>query len=225
MILVSEKWKTTWPGAMVGTLWMSGVSNPEHVPQLETSKSELENELRARFAGSTRATLAALPSVQPYRTYYGRYDKTYHVQLQLESIVLKNKSFPKVAALVEAMFMAEVKNQLLTAGHDAGQLDGTVQLDAARGDEEYVLLNGKPQTLKPGDMFMRDARGVISSVLYGPDQRTRIGAGTRRVLFVVYAPPGIPRPAIEQHLSDLRSSATMIAPAALVESETIYVAD
>lgn len=225
MIRVSKRWKTAWPGAMVGTLWMSGVANPDYHPELETAKSALENELRARFAGSTRATLAALPTIAPYRAYYRRYDKTYHVQLQLESIALKKKSFPKVAALVEAMFMAEVKNQLLTAGHDADQLDGTVVLDAAQGDEEYVLLNGQPQTLKPGDMFMRDARGVISSVLYGPDQRTRIGAGTQRVLFVVYAPPGIARPALEHHLRDLRSNVLMIAPAALVESDTIYIAE
>ncbi len=224
MIIVSENWKTTWPGAMVGTLWMSGVANPDHHPKLDGKKSELENALRSTFGGTTRAALAALPSIQPYRAYYARYDKTYHVQLQLESIALKKKSFPKVAALVEAMFMAEVKNQLLTAGHDADRLDGSVELDAAQGNEEYVLLNGQPQTLKAGDMFMHDARGVISSVLYGPDQRTRINADTRRVLFVVYAPAGVARTAVEQHLSDLQANVRTIAPAALIESQEIYVA-
>ena len=45
--------------------------------------------------------------------------KTYHVQHQLESVVLKGKSLPNVAALVAAMFMAERDDLLLTASTGA----------------------------------------------------------------------------------------------------------
>ena len=47
--------------------------------------------------------------------------------------------------------------------------------------------------MKPGDMMICDARGIISSIVYGPDQRTRITPKTTRVLFTVYARPGSTR--------------------------------
>ena len=62
--------------------------------------------------------------IQAYAAYYERFNKTYHVQLQLESVALKGKSIPRVSALVEAMFMAELENLLLTAGHDLDVVQG-----------------------------------------------------------------------------------------------------
>ncbi len=225
MITVAEAWKSTYPGALVGILAMRNVLNPEQCPPLDARKSELENELRARFSGYTRAAFNGLPSVQPYTAYYSRFKKTYHVQLQLESVVLKAKSLPRVAALVEAMFMAELKNQLLTAGHDLEVVEEPIRLDVGTGDERYTLLSGQEQVTKAGDMLMADAQGIISSVLYGPDQRTRITGQTRQVLFVVYAPAGVTRPMLEQHLSDLQANVIIISPEAEVLSQTIYSAD
>jgi len=114
------------------------------------------------------------------------------------------------------MFMAEVKNLLLTAGHDLEAVVEPVTLDVSRGDEYYVRLNGQEQRLKPGDMMMTDSRGVISSVLYGPDYRTRITLNTHHVFFVVYAPKGIGEEAIRQHLDDIRANVMIIAPEAEV---------
>ncbi|GAI35107.1 unnamed protein product, partial [marine sediment metagenome] len=64
-----------------------------------------------------------------------------HVLLQLESIVFKNKSIPKVASLVEAMFMAEIKNLLLTAGHDLDAIDLPIKLDVSSGGEKYIQIS------------------------------------------------------------------------------------
>jgi len=94
--------------------------------------------------------LRALPILQAYHTYYKRFDKTYHVQLQLESLVFKGKDFPNVAALVECMFMAELNDLLLTAVHDWDNLRMPLRLDVANGDESYTLPNGQEQVLKPG---------------------------------------------------------------------------
>ena len=105
MLTVSDAWKATYAEAAQGLLVMRGVTNPEHHVDLETRKAELEGQLRARFSGYDRSALSALPCVQLYVAYYGKFKKTYHVQLQLESVALKGKSLPRVAALVEAMFM------------------------------------------------------------------------------------------------------------------------
>lgn len=225
MLIVSEAWQTNYPGASQGILVMRNVANPEHHSKLEKRKAELEEQLRTRFAGYDKAALAVLPSVQPYAAYYGQFKKTYHVLLQLESVALKGKPLPRVAALVEAMFMAELKNQLLTAGHDLGALREPPRLDVATGDERYTLLNGKEETLKAGDMFIADAEGVTSSILYGPDHRTRITPATRNALFTVYAPPGIEPAAVRRHLEDIRAYVTLIAPEATVELLKVYGAE
>src|SRR5512141_2203553 len=132
---------------------MRDVVNPSFHAELEKRKSTLEQELRARYAGQDRAALGQLLILQAYAAYYRRFKKTYHVQLQLESIVFKNKTLPSVAALVEAMFMAEVKDLLLTAGHDLDSLHVPLTLDVAQGEERYTLLRGQEQALKAGDMY------------------------------------------------------------------------
>src|SRR5574339_368831 len=135
MFEVTADWKSAYPDAHVGVLIMSGVSNPAHHPDLESRKVALEQELGAQFSGQDRATIASHPILQAYGEYYRRFKKTYHIQLQLESIVLRGKSIPSVAALVEAMFMAEMQDMLLTAGHDLHALQLPLRLDVATGNE------------------------------------------------------------------------------------------
>jgi DNA/RNA-binding domain of Phe-tRNA-synthetase-like protein len=201
-----------YPGAVVGVLVMRNVSNPPQHAALEERKVALEAELRARFAGQDRAALRALPVLQAYDAYYRQFKKTYHVQLQLESVVFKGRSLPGVAALVEAMFMAELKNLLLTAGHDLDAVREPVTLDVAQGTERYTCLGGQETDLKPGDMVIADAQGVLSSIIYGPDARTPITPGTRNVLFTVYGPPGIGAAAMQAHLEDIRDNVRLVAP-------------
>ena len=222
MFTVSEAWETAYPGAAAGVLVMRNVANPAHHAALDRRKAELEDALRARFSGGDRAAIKALPTIQAYDAYYKRYKKTYPVQLQLESVVLKGRSIPRVAALVEAMFMAELKNLLLTAGHDLEAVQPPVRLDVAGGSERYVMLNGQEQVLKLGDMMMADAQGVISSVIYGPDQRTRMTPETRQALFAVYAPPGVGEQAVRQHLQDIQAHVMLVAPDDEVESLDVY---
>jgi DNA/RNA-binding domain of Phe-tRNA-synthetase-like protein len=189
---------------------------------LDQRKEELEGALRTHFAGYDRVAMRALPILRAYHTYYRQFKKTYHVQLQLESVVFKGKSIPRVAALVEAMFMAELKNMLLTAGHDLDVVETPAGIQVADGSERYVRLNGQDQGLKAGDMMIADTVGVISSVLYGPDRRTQIRPDTTQALFTVYAPPGIGKGAVEDHLQDLKANARVIAPDAEVMSLAVY---
>ena len=221
-IILSEAWKASYPGASIGILIMHDVLNPERHAALEERKEELETELHSRFSGYDRAALRAIPAFQAYSTYYKRFKKTYHVQLQLESIVLKGKSIPRSAALVEAMFVAELESLLLTAGHDLQAVHMPVSVDVADGSESYVRLNGQEQKLKPDDMIIRDAQSILSSIIYGPDYRTRITSETRQVLFTTYGVPGITEQAVRQHLEDIQANILLFAPSAQVELLEVY---
>jgi DNA/RNA-binding domain of Phe-tRNA-synthetase-like protein len=222
MFVVTDEWKTTYPGAAVGVLALRDVANPQDHPALEERKEALEQQLRERYAGSDRAALKALPVLQAYTTYYKRFKKSYHVQLQLESVVFQGKSIPRVAALVEAMFMAELEDLLLTAGHDLALVDAPVRIDVAAGTERFVRINGQEQQLKAGDMYVADAEGVLSTIIYGPDHRTRIRPETHQVLFTAYAPPGIGEEAVQRHLENIQANVLLFAPDAQVELLAVY---
>jgi hypothetical protein len=66
-------------------------------------------------------------------------------------------------------------------------------------------------------MFIADRSGVLSSIIYGPDQKTRITEHTSKVLFTTYAPPGVGRQAIVEHLNKIASYAEIVSPPATVE--------
>ncbi|MCJ7814318.1 MAG: hypothetical protein MUP34_02735 [Candidatus Atribacteria bacterium] len=220
--MISDEVKKVYPEAFMGILVMKNVCNSKKHKELDKCALELENSLRKNFTGLDRADLKNREPLKTYDNYYKKFKKTYHVLLQLESIVFKNKSIPKVATLVEVMFMAELKNLLLTAGHDLDVLDLPIKLDVSSGGEKYVQLSGQEKELICDDMMVSDSKGIISSIIYGPDQRTQIKPDTQNVLFVVYAPPGIEKSKVSQHLQDIQNYIHIITPKSEIKLLKVY---
>ena len=209
-ISISDTFHQIYPNAAVGILILENVNNPKSCQPLDEQKAALEKSLREAYPD--KAVLRGLPTLQAYAAYYKRFKKNYHVLAQLESVIFNGRSLPNTAALVEAMFMAELKNMLLTAGHDLDSLQLPVMLGCAQGELHYTTMSESEQTLKEDDMYMADSQGIISSVIYGPDNRTRIREETQRALFVVYAPEGIQRAQIEEHFMDIQAFIRLFAP-------------
>ena len=199
---------------------MRRVHNPERSAALEPRKRQLEEDLRRAAARLGSPGAEADRVRRAYVDYYRSHGKTYHVKAQWDSVAARGKPIASGAALVEAMFMAELKNQVLTAGHDLAALACPVRAAVTREGDRYVALNGTERVLGPGDMMMIDGEGIVSSVLDGPDRRTRLTAQTREVLFAVYAPMGVGERAVRGHLEDLRANVLLVAP----EAETELVA-
>jgi DNA/RNA-binding domain of Phe-tRNA-synthetase-like protein len=190
-IKVTEEWETTFPGAQIGILEIAGVNNTLKSGRLEAEKRAVETRLRGRYAGYTRRDFLALPVMAAYERYYKRFDKTYHVLLQLESVVLKGKNLPAVSPLVDANFTAELDTLVLTASHDVAQLQPPLLIDVSRAGDEFIRMNGASKQLPPGDMVMRDGQGVACTIIYGQDNISPITANTTHALYVAYAPPGV----------------------------------
>ena len=216
--LVTDGWRETYPGAAIGLLVLRDVANPREHHELESRKEALVSQIRSEYASIDRKGLKEHPTLAAYRTYYKGFKKTYHVQHQLESVAHKGKSIPRVAALVEAMFMAELKNLLLTAGHDMDNVSPPVTIDIAQGDEGFIRLNGQEQVTKPGDMLIKDSEGILSCIIYGPARRAQLGPETKRALFTVYAPVGIGEMDVQKHLEDIRDNVRVIAAGSEVET-------
>jgi DNA/RNA-binding domain of Phe-tRNA-synthetase-like protein len=216
-ISVSEDWKRSHPGAIIGLLELSGVDNSRPSAALDGRKREVEARLRADCRGFTRQDFLANPVIAAYDRYYKGFKKTYHVLLQVESIVLKGKDLPAVSPLVDSNFMAEMETFVLTAGHDVSKLRGPVLLDASREGDQIVQMNGASRALYAGDMIMRDADGVSCSVIYGQDNRSPISPGTAHVLYVTYAPAGVSSETVGTDLSRIESHVRLFSPGAAPE--------
>jgi DNA/RNA-binding domain of Phe-tRNA-synthetase-like protein len=216
-ISATNEWRTSHPGAIIGLLEISGAGGLLSSPELEARKRELESDLRQRYQGFTRKVFLALPILSAYDRYYNRFDKTYHVQLQVESIVLKGKSLPNVSPLVDANFMAEMETFVLSAGHDAAKLVEPVVMDVSREGDSMTQMNGTPKIIRAGDMVMRDAGGLACSILYGQDNRSPISPDTSHVLYVAYVPPGVPVESVETHLRRIEANVRLFSKSVVLE--------
>ncbi len=211
-------------GAAIGLLELSSIVNHSASVELNQRKRETEAQLRNLYTGYTRQDFLALPTMAAYEKYYRHFDKTYHVLLQVESIVLKSRKLPDVSPLVDANFTAEVSSLILTAGHDVARLDPPVVIDVSYAGDEIININGEKTPIRPGDMVMRDAHGICCTILYGQDNRSPISPQTTNVLYVAYAPAGVAHDQVRTHLAQVEANARLFAPQAVVEQNRLLIA-
>src|SRR5262245_5012645 len=125
-VSAADGWRAAHPGGAIGLLERSGIGAADGPARLGERKRATEALLRERYHALTRQDIASLPVMSAYVRYYKRFGKTYHVQLQVESIVSKGKSLPNVTPLVGANVVAEVDTPVLTAGPGAAEVGAPV---------------------------------------------------------------------------------------------------
>jgi len=223
MILISEtkEWRIAHPGAVIGLLELSGVENTIRCFPLDNRKREIEAQLREKYGEFTRQKLVSLPVMSAYKRYYSRFKKTYHVQLQVESIAQKGKKLPNISPLVDANFIAEVETFILTAGHDVAKLQKPILIDVSREGDTIAQMNGERKPIRAGDMIMKDADGVSCSIIYGQDNRSYISPETSHVLYVAYASAGVLPEMIETQLEKIEENIRLFSPNAIVEQKRL----
>ena len=214
MFTASEEWKARYPDACFGVLIMEGVDNTGKCPALEARKDDLEQRLRRLYSGKSRKEIGAEHPFAAYGRYYKAFGKNYHVLFQVESVALKEKPIFSPSPLVAVMFMAELKNGLLTAGHDLDRTEPPFLLDVAKGGETFTSLGGTQRTLLPEDMYFSDRNGILSSIIYGPDDSSAITAATSRALFTVYGTPSISAGEVRAHLEEIEELVHILNPEA-----------
>ncbi len=213
----TDAWRMAHSGATIGLLELSGLENVGSSPALNERKREIEARSRERYKGFTRRDFLSLPVIADYDRYYRRFNKTYHIQLQLESIVLKGKNLPDVSPAVDSNFMAEVETLVLTAGHDGAKLRGSISMDVSREGDQMTQMNGTSKAIRAGDMIMRDADGICCSIIYGQDDRSPISPATSRALYVAYAPAGVPAESVDIQLRKIEGYIRLFSPGTTVE--------
>ncbi len=210
---VTPAFRATLPEGIFGALIVRGCPNRPRPTMLQAEQHAVEERLRARFPSDT---IDAHPVARAYAGYFKRYGARYPVVHQAKTI-LSGRTIESPSALVEAMFTAEVDSLVLTSGHDLDVLAGSLRVDVSRDGDAYTKISGKDQALKPGDMIVRDAAGIIASVLYGPDFRTRVRPESTAALFGAWAPVGLSVARVEAHLEMLERLLRREWPEAVVD--------
>ncbi|KPI47862.1 hypothetical protein KW94_18165 [Clostridioides difficile] len=204
MLEISNKVKEMYPNIKFGVMAINiTYSNPNKENFLFLKNSVTETILKQRPEYNRQEKIKTEP-ISNYIKYYKRFKKTYPVLLQLESLLLKSKGIPDVGITVESMFLAELKNLLLTAGHNLDKIELPLKIDVANGGEHFYGITGKEQVLTKHDLFLSDNIGILSSILNGPDNRTSITKDTKNILYFVYGVDGISEKQIQEHLSDIK---------------------
>ena len=218
MLTLSPSIKNQNPNIPFGIMVMHNVQNPKNHPILNAEKKELEEHIRKIYGHLNRAELKQTSPLMEYNAFYKQFKKTYHVQLQIESIAHKQKALPSVASLVEAMFMAELKNQLLTAGYDYDKLQGPLEVTFSTGENSFIGIGGKEKNPPSKDVVLSDNNNILGSILCGPDHQCRITEQTTNVLFAIYGVPNISQSDIHNHLDDIANYVRIISPDARIET-------
>lgn len=212
-IVLTSEFRAAFPTGIFGALVVRRCPNRARTLALPPVQRDVEERLRRRFLAEP---IEADPVAQAYAGYFRKFGNRYPVVHQAKTI-LSGRPIESPSALVEAMLTAEVASLVLTSGHDLDVLAGSLTVDVARDGDRYTKINGKEQALKPGDMVVRDTDGVIASVLYGPDFRTRLREESNAALFGAWCPIGLTAAAAEAHLDFLAALLRQEWPDAAIE--------
>jgi DNA/RNA-binding domain of Phe-tRNA-synthetase-like protein len=97
-------------------------------------------------------------------------------------------------------------------------------MDVSRDGDDITQMNGISKAIRAGDMIMRDADGVCCSIIYGQDNRSPITSETSRVLYVAYAPAGVPSETVEAQLQRIEENIRLFSLTAVVERHQLLYA-
>ena len=222
MITISPAAKTLFPHLSVGTLLIKNITNSYFGNMMYDVSRTLESDLRTQYGMLTRKELNGTEVLSGYYSYYRKFSKTYHVLLQLESVIFKGKQVPSISPIVQSMFMGELKNHFLSSVHDYSFVEGPLHLDLSNGEELFTFFNGEKKTLKKDDLYIRDKRDIVLAMLYGMDERTKVTGRTREAFYTVYVPFEIEEKKVISHLEDMAKYLKMNDGEIRIENAGVY---
>ena len=193
----TESLKEIYPDSIFGNLIIRDVPNRKRNEFLEERKRTLEREIKEKYAEVDKDVI-----IHYYNTYFKLWKKSYPIEYQIKTVKSGGR-FPQVSVIVDCMFIAELKNRILTSGHDLDEIKGDLTFDISQGGEQYLKIDGRKQELKKNDIVLKDNEGILASILYGPARRTSISQKTKNSLFFAWCPYTMDENIILRHLNDI----------------------
>ncbi len=212
-IKITPDLKKLYPESIFGSLIIRNIPNSKIHEALEERKRDLERRIR-----EVHGQMDIDGMIKNYNAYFKMWNKTYPIEYQINTIKSGGR-FPQVSVLVDSMFIAELKNRILTSGHDLDEIRGDLTFDISRGGECYLKINGQEQKLKKNDVVLRDSEGLLACILYGPARRTSITLKAKDALFFAWCPYVTDEGLIIAHLNDILENLSHLFGSVTSESQ------
>lgn len=117
-------------------------------------------------------------------------DSAFLPHLQIKR-VLKGKGIGNINNIVNSYMALELKYNLSFSAYDFDTLGPELNIDLAKGGEEFVPIGGQKVTLKTNDFIFYDVHGILYSFAEGYRDSSKVTANTKNVLFTIDMPKGI----------------------------------
>ena len=180
----SSKYEDRYPEVAFGLTLISGCRNFENPAGFDQYKRKLLRKMRKR------ETLAQITGrIDSYERFFARFGFDCPLPKHLKRTV--NSGFPRYNLMVDAHFMAEMCAGILVAVTDFDRFDGALVLDLAEEGEICRGMGGQEFRTKEEEIVLKDEKEIVCVLCQGADEKTRVGEGTRNVLFYAYGIPGI----------------------------------
>ncbi len=212
-INLTHRLKEKYPDSIFGSLTIRNVPNRKKHETLEERKRHLERNIREEYVEVDKDDM-----IHYYSTYFKMGKKKYPIEYQINTIKSGGK-FPQVSVLVDTMFVAELTNRILTSGHDLDEIQGDLIFDVSQGGEQYVKINGQEQQLKQNDVVLKDNKGILASILYGPARRTSITLKTNNALYFAWCPHLLDEELVRNHLNTILQNLSSIFKPVTAETQ------
>lgn len=225
MISITADMADQYPRTPFGVLVLRGYrENAEGLQRFrERADGELEQLRQTHGDRDRKALVDTDDTLAAYVRYYKKFKKTYHVLPQIES-ALNGKNLPDAPGLIQALLLTELATSLLIAGHDLQHLALPLTIDVSRGDERYLAAGGRDVQPKRHDICLKDRDGIILSIIYGQDDKSRLTDATRDALFFMDGVPDIERAAMDAGLDYLFGLLQTLSPSVEVEYRAVIAA-
>jgi DNA/RNA-binding domain of Phe-tRNA-synthetase-like protein len=191
---VSEAYRSVYPEVAFGLTRISDCRNPDNPPGFDEAKRQWLRKMRKR------ETLSAITArIETYDRFFRSFGYDCPLTKHLKRTV--QSGFPRYNLMVDAHFLAEMCAGILVAVADCERMAGDLVLDVAREGETCLGLGRREFRTKKGEIVLRDEQEIICVLCQGADEKTRVAAGTRQVLFYAYAVPGVAAGPIREGLT------------------------
>lgn len=193
--------------------------------EFDTMVDQTIMKINQEYGALSRKHLKKKAPIDTYAEYYKRYGYSYPVLGQLESFLKGDKPLEEDIPLLKVLLLMELESMLLMACHDMDAVKMPLTLERGLPDEaiQYVGISKREQKISAQDFYISDDEGVISSILKGPDYRTRVTANTKNALFMIYGPYEINplETHISQTLDNLENLLKTCSPDCIIETKRI----
>lgn len=133
---------------------------------LHQNRKELNDKIKSEIEERNSAFAA-------YAAFFGRSNAWFPLAPQLANA--RKGGLPKKFPILEFLLGMELSTGFLIGAHDLTKAKLPLLLDVASGGESYEsLMKQKVMVCSSKELIISDGRGVIASVVQGPDFRTAV---------------------------------------------------